>query len=81
MMFLLFLIYKDATRFFNQVAIELSADQDKDAGRDGKDCQDDAQTTQSWDQSEEAIGDEKDGQQKHAEVLGDSHGNTPLLCE
>ncbi len=38
-----------ATRSVYPVAVDLAAQQDKDAGRDGEDCQDHAQATESRD--------------------------------
>jgi len=62
----------------DRVAIGLAAQQDEDAGRDGEDRQDYGEATESRDQGEQAVGDEEDGQQEHANISGYFHSGFPF---
>ncbi len=71
MRFLLLNDRLDATWSLDRVAVDLTAQQDEDAGRDGEDRQDYAEATKTQ-KLYQAPGNEKDGQQEHADVLSES---------
>jgi hypothetical protein len=72
MRFLLLNVRLEATWFLNRVAVDLTAQQDEDAGRDGEDRQDYAEATNTQ-KLYYAPGDEKDCQQYHANIFGKFH--------
>ncbi len=61
----------DATWSLDRVAVDLTAQQDEDAGRDCEDRQDYAEAIEIQ-KLYQAPGNEKDGQQEHADVLSES---------
>ncbi len=63
MRFLLLNDRLDATWSLDRVAVDLTAQQDEDAGRDGEDRQDYAEATETQ-KLYQAPGNEKDGQQE-----------------
>ena len=71
----------EAARSRERVAVDLATQQDEDASCNGEDCQYDAQATQRGDQCEQAIGNEKDGQQEHTNISCDFHDVTPFQFE
>ena len=75
MRFLLLNDLWEATWSLDRVAVDLTAQQDEDASRDGEDRQDHAEAIKTQ-KLYQAPGDEKDGQQEHAYISGDMHGGT-----
>ena len=54
-----------STRTVGRVDIDLTAQQDEDAGRDGEDCQNHAEATECRDKCRQARDNEPDSEQQH----------------
>ena len=64
----------------DRAVVDLWPQQDEDSGRDGENCQNWVQATQTQ-KLDQAPGDEQDGQQEHAYVSGEVHGGSPFQRE
>jgi hypothetical protein len=66
----------------DRVAVELTTQQDEDAGCNGKDSHYDGQARKAQaEQCNQPVQDEPDGQQEHANISCDFHGGTPFQLE
>jgi hypothetical protein len=70
----------DATWSIDRVTVDLTAQQDEDAGRDGDDRQDHAKAANTQ-KCYQAPGNEKNSQQDHTDISGDMHVCTPFFSE
>jgi hypothetical protein len=80
MRFLLLNDLFEASWSLDQVVFNLAVQQDENAGRDGENRQDHTEATNAQ-KLYYAPGDEKDGQQDHADIPGEVHGGTPFESE
>jgi hypothetical protein len=72
----------EAAWSLDRVAVDLTAQQDEDASRDGEDRHNNAQAREAQaEQCNQTVQNEPDCQQEHANISGDVHCGTPFLCE
>jgi hypothetical protein len=83
MRFLLLNDLSDATWSLDRVTVGLTAQQDEDAGCDGKDSHNHTQARKAQaEQCNQPVQDEPNSQQQEAYIItDDAHGSTPFLLE